>query len=59
MTDAEWNKEAARLKGAVTRAKSKAKAAPMLAEKIAARAVQKEAEEALRLHRLNYYDLVA
>lgn len=59
MTDAEWKKEANRLKAAVTRAKSRVKTVVTLAEKIAARDVQKEAEEALRLHKLNYYELVA
>lgn len=59
MTDAEWTKEETRLKAAITRAKSKVKAAGMLAEKIAGREVQKKAEEALRLHRQRYFDLVA
>tara|TARA_Y100000780_G_scaffold200726_1_gene192854 strand:- start:2640 stop:2819 length:180 start_codon:yes stop_codon:yes gene_type:complete len=59
MTDAEWKKEEARLKGAVTRAKSKVKTVGTLAEKITVREVQKKAEEALRLHRLSYFDLVA
>lgn len=59
MTDAEWKKEAARLQGAATRAKSKVAKVVMLAEKIEAREVQKVAEEALRMHRLNYYELAA
>jgi hypothetical protein len=59
MTDAEWKKEAARLQGAATRAKSKVKKVTMLADKIEAREAQKAAEEALRMHKLNYYELVA
>lgn len=59
MTDSEWKKEAARLKGAVTRARSKVKKAVMLAGKIEARENQKLAEEALRIHKLNYHELVA
>lgn len=58
MTEAEWNKEAARLKGAITRAKKKVSQVETLAEKISAREVQKAAEEALRQHKLNFFELV-
>lgn len=58
MTDAEWKKEAARLQGAITRARSRVKKIVMLADKITARAAQKAAEEALHLHKLNYHELV-
>jgi hypothetical protein len=39
--------------------KSKVKKVTMLADKIEAREAQKAAEEALRMHKLNYYELVA
>lgn len=58
MNDADWRKEAARLKGAITCSKSRLHKAETLAEKIEKKAKVKEAEEALRLHRLNYYELV-
>ncbi len=59
MTDAQWKKEATRLKGAITRSKSRVSTLVTLAEKIEARAAQKAAEEALREHKLNYHELVA
>lgn len=59
MTEAQWKTEESRLKGAVTRAKTKVTKVVMLAEKIEAKAAQKAAEATLREHRLNYFELVA
>ncbi|MGP0171283.1 hypothetical protein ACSVIJ_05295 [Pseudomonas sp. NCHU5208] len=59
MTEAQWKTEASRLKGAITRARTKVTKVVTLAEKIEAKAVQKAAEEALRQHKLNYHELVA
>lgn len=59
MTPEQWNKELSRLKGAVTRAKTKAAKLPTLAEKIEAACVIAEAEDALHQHKLNYYELTA
>lgn len=58
MTPAEHTKEATRLKGAITRAKTAMKKPGSLADKIAARAKVNLAEEALRQHKLNYHELV-
>lgn len=58
MTEAEWTREERRLKGAITRAKNKVVKLGLLAEKIEARKEQKQLEEVLRNHRLNYFELV-
>lgn len=52
-------KEATRLKAAITRAKTKVKASGTLANKLVAKQAVKDAEEQLRLHRLNYHELTA
>ena len=58
MTNAEWEKEERRLKGAITRASNKVKKLSLLAEKIQARKTQRDLEAKLYAHRLNYFDLV-
>jgi hypothetical protein len=58
MTSAEHAKEVSRLKAAITRAKTSMRKQGSLADKIAARAKIEIVEEALRQHKLNYYELV-
>lgn len=58
MTREEWKKEESRLKGALTRSKTKVRTVSTLAEKIEAKVFVVRADEALRIHRLNYYELV-
>lgn len=59
MTPAEHAKKASQLKGAVTRAKTKVRACGTLAEKLEALNVVRNAEEALRQHKLRYHELTA
>lgn len=57
MSPQEHQKEASRLKGAVTRAKAALIKPGSLADKIAAKSKVRDAEEALRQHKLNFYEL--
>ena len=59
MTPEAHAKEASRLKGAITRAKTKVQACGTLAEKLEAKQLVKTAEEQLRQHRLNFHDLTS
>lgn len=59
MTDTEWEREARRLKAAVTRAKTARAKAETLLDKLARLADVRAAELALHQHRLRYYDLTA
>lgn len=59
MTPIAHAKEAARLKAAITRAKTKLRAGGSLADKLVAKQVVKDAEERLRRHRLQYHALTA
>ena len=58
MTDAEWQKEARRLKGAITRARNKALAAKTQAAVAEENAKALLAENALELHKRHYWELV-
>lgn len=58
MTDAEWQKEARKLKGAITRARNKALAAKTQASVAEENAKALLAENALELHKRNYWELV-
>lgn len=58
MTPEQWEAERRRLQGAITRAKKKVQSVELLADKIEAKRVVKQAEEDLRQHKLNYYELV-
>lgn len=57
MTPMEHAKEQTRMTGAVTRAKTALQKPMSLADKIVAKTRVRAAEEALRQHRLNYYEL--
>lgn len=57
MTEVQWKAEKTRLTGAVTRARTKLHQLVTLADKIAAKADIKSAEDALRQHKLNYFEL--
>ncbi len=59
MTDTEWEREARRLKAAVTRAKTARTKATALPEKLACLATLRAAEADLHQHKLQYYDLTA
>ena len=59
MTPAEHAKKASQLKGAVTRAKTKVKACGSLADKLEAMTAVRNAEEALRQHKLRFHELTA
>lgn len=59
MTEAQYCAELRRLKGAVTRARSKAKSIPTLAEKVAQLKLVREAEQALFEHKFNRFELVS
>jgi hypothetical protein len=59
MTPEAHAKEASRLKGGITRAKTKVKACGTLAEKLEAKKLVTAAEEQLRQHRLNFHELTA
>jgi hypothetical protein len=59
MTPAEHAKKASRLKGAITRAKTKVKACGTLAEKLEALKVVRDAEENLRQHKLQFHELTS
>ncbi|WP_454862498.1 hypothetical protein [Paraburkholderia fungorum] len=59
MTEAEWAKERTRLTAAATRARTKLQNSKVtLAEKLVLKAAVAEADEALRKHKLNYFELV-
>lgn len=57
MTPEQHAKEASRLKGAITRAKTALTKPMALADKIVAKQKVREAEDALREHKLNFYEL--
>lgn len=57
MTSIEHAKEQTRLTGAITRAKAVLQRPMSLADKIVAKTKVRSAEEALRQHKLNYYEL--
>lgn len=59
MTPEAHAKEASRLQGAVTRAKTKVKACGSLAEKLEAKNLVKAAEEQLRQHRRHFHTLTS
>lgn len=59
MTPDAHAKEASRLKGAITRAKTKVKTRGTLAEKVEAKKLVTAAEEQLRQHRLNFHRLTS
>lgn len=58
MTPQEYDKEMRRLKGAVTRAKNKAKQPMSLADKLLRLRDVVDAEKALHNHKLNFHTLV-
>jgi len=58
MTPEQHAKEASRLKGAITRAKTALAKPITLADKIVAKQKVRQAEDALNEHKLNYYELV-
>ena len=60
MTKAEWAKERTRLLSAATRARTKLRNSNVtLAEKLVLKAAVATADEEVRQHKLNYFDLVS
>lgn len=59
MTSDEHRKQSAQMCASITRARTAAKAAQSLHDKLSKLAEVKELEAQLRQHRLNYFDLVA
>jgi hypothetical protein len=60
MTEAQWNHEHSRLKGAATRARAKLSAScGTLSEKLKLKRLVGEADQAISQHKLNYFELVA
>lgn len=59
MTKADWTKERTRLLSAATRARTKLAISNVtLAEKLVLKAAVAAADEAVRQHKLNYFELV-